>query len=307
MKIAVIGPGSMGLLYGAKLSRYEEVTLFGNNEANIREINKNGVTIKRDGKEQHFDVRADLNGRGNSFYDLVILFTKAYLTKAALDDNKAIIGPDTYLLTLQNGAGHEDILRGFADEKKILLGTTAQGSSRENAYTVVNSGLGDTAVGLIDPCTENEEFLKKLKNTFEAADFPFVIADNIRQMVWNKLMINASSSVLSGVLQVKQGYIAENPDAFEMCKNLIKDICIVANAMGMSFDVDEQITRLYNHLKNAPDGLTSIYSDLKKGRKTEVDYISGAVVNAAGKKGINVPAQDMMVHMVHAMEGLYGT
>ncbi len=134
-----------------------------------------------------------------------------------------------------------------------------------------------------------------------------MIADNIRQMVWNKLMINASSSVLSGVLQVKQGYIAENPDAFEMCKNLIKDICIVANAMGMSFDVDEQITRLYNHLKNAPDGLTSIYSDLKKGRKTEVDYISGAVVNAAGKKGINVPAQDMMVHMVHAMEGLYGT
>ena len=81
----------------------------------------------------------------------------------------------------------------------------------------------------------------------------------------------------------------------------------MANAMGMSFDVDEQITRLYNHLKNAPDGLTSIYSDLKKGRKTEVDYISGAVVNAAGKNGINVPAQDMMVHMVHAMEGLYGT
>ena len=47
MKIAVIGPGSMGLLYGAKLSRYEEVTLFGNNEANIREINNNGVTIKQ--------------------------------------------------------------------------------------------------------------------------------------------------------------------------------------------------------------------------------------------------------------------
>ena len=91
-----------------------------------------------------------------------------------------------------------------------------------------------------------------------------------------------------------------------MCKSLIRDICTVANAEGMSFDEEEQINRLYNHLKNAPGGLTSIYAHLKNGRKTEVDYISGAVVNAAIKNIIKVPAQEMIVHMVHAMEGLYG-
>jgi 2-dehydropantoate 2-reductase len=306
MKIAVIGPGSMGLLYGGKLSKCADVTLFGNNRDHIREINGNGVTMKREDSENHYDVKAVLNGQDTGIYDLVILFTKSYLTETALTENQSIIGPNTYLLTLQNGAGHENVLKKFVDEKRVLLGTTAQGSSRENAHVIVNSGLGDTSIGAFAPCDENSAFLQSIKNIFESAGFPCVISDNIRQMIWNKLMINASSSVLSGVLQVKQGYIAENPDAFEMCKSLISDICTVANAEGMCFDTNEQINRLYTHLKNAPDGLTSIYADLKNGRKTEVDYISGAVVKAAIRNNIDAPSQAMIVRMVHAMEGLYG-
>jgi 2-dehydropantoate 2-reductase len=190
------------------------------------------------------------------------------------------------------------------DENRVLLGTTAQGSSRDNPYTIVNSGLGDTALGALVPDENNQRFLLQVKEIFEKAGFPCVIGDNIRQMVWNKLMINASSSVLSGVLQVRQGYIVENADAFEMCKSLITEICLAAKAEGLKFDADEQIDRLEKHLNNAPNGLTSIYSDLKNGRKTEVDYINGAVVSAAKKHGLSVPSHEMIVHMVHAMEGL---
>ncbi len=304
MKIAVIGPGSMGLLYGAKLSESAEVTLFGNNDENIRLINENGVTIIRNDDIRHFDVKASLCGSVQESFDLIIMFTKAYLTETALEQNKELIGPETYLLTLQNGAGHENILKKFVDEKRVLLGTTAQGSSRENPFTIVNSGLGDTALGALSPDEANQRFLLQVKEIFEKAGFPCVIGDNIRQMVWNKLMINASSSVLSGILQVRQGYIVENADAFEMCKRLITEICLAADAEGLKFDTDEQIERLDKHLKNAPDGLTSIYSDLKNGRKTEVDYINGAVVSAAERHGLSVPSHEMIVHMVHAMEGL---
>ncbi len=303
MRIAVIGPGAMGLLFGAKLSQSADVTLIGNNKENISLINENGITIKRDGNSDHYNVKAALQGSLEEPFDLIVMFTKAYLTRDALEQNRAIIGPETYLLTLQNGAGHERVLSEFVVDGKVLLGTTAQGSSRENAYTIVNSGLGETALGAFSPDEQNRSFLGTLKGIFEESGFPCNVSDSIQQMVWNKLMINASSSVLSGVLQVRQGYIVENQDAFEMCKSLIKDICTVANAQGLSFDSEEQILRLEKHLKNAPGGLTSIYSDLKNGRKTEVDYINGAVVNAAGRLGISVPSHEMIVHMVHAMEG----
>ena len=306
MKIAVIGPGAMGLLYGAKLSQYAEVVLIGNNAEHIQEINDNGITLKRDGEETVYHVPAVLCGQIKEPVDIVVLFTKAYLTEAALEQNRALLGPHTVLLTLQNGAGHEETLGKFAEKKNILIGTTAQGSYRENAHTIVNSGLGDTVIGAIsDDFAGTEEIIgiEEIRNIFEKSGFLCKTSDNIKHTVWNKLMINASSSVLSGVLEVNQGYVVENCHAWEMCKDLIREICEAATGAGCSFDVEEQTERISNHLKNAPGGYTSIYADLKNGRKTEVDYISGAVVRAAKRQGKAVPTQELMVHMVHAMEG----
>lgn len=305
MKIAVIGPGAMGLLYGAKLSKCAEVILVGNNAEHVKEINDNGITLKRDGEETVFRVPAVLSGQIEEPTDMVILFTKAYLTEEALEQNKALIGPDTVLLTLQNGAGHEEKLSKFAEKKNILIGTTAQGSYRENAHTIVNSGLGDTTIGAVSDefiGTEKITGIEEIRTVFEQSDFPCIVSNNIRYTVWNKLMINASSSVLSGVLLVNQGYVVENSNAWKICKDLIREICETATGEGCSFDVEEQTERIANHLKNAPGGYTSIYADLKNGRKTEVDYISGAVVKAAERQGKTVPTQIMMVRMVHAME-----
>ncbi|MBP3205315.1 MAG: 2-dehydropantoate 2-reductase [Lachnospiraceae bacterium] len=316
MKIAVIGPGAMGLLYGAKLSQCADVVLVGNNPEHIREIQENGVTIKREGMENKYQVKAVLNGEIRDPADLILLFTKAYLTEEVLSLNRAMIGPKTMLLTLQNGAGHEEILRRFADEDRVLIGTTAQGSYRENAHVIVNSGLGDTVIGKgggkgEEPAAESKREsagnggtgrLQEIADCFVRAGFPCAISDNIRQTVWNKLMINASSSVLSGVLQRPQGYVAENGWAWEICQDLIREICETANGEGCAFDEKEQIARIQTHLQNAPGGYTSIYADLKNGRKTEVDVISGAVVRAAAKQGRPVPAQTMMVRLVHAME-----
>ena len=115
-------------------------------------------------------------------------------------------------------------------------------------------------------------------------------------------MINASSSVLSGVLGVRQGYVASDPPSWEICKDLIREICRTAALEECIFDEEEQIERIRKHLENAPDGYTSIYADLKNGRKTEVDFISGHIVRTAEKHGLSVPVQKCIVRMVHAIE-----
>ena len=84
MKIAVIGPGSMGLLFGGKLSQNAEVILIGHNAAHIHTINSDQVTIKRDGQAQTYKVPAFTNGTADGPADLIILFTKAYITRQAL-------------------------------------------------------------------------------------------------------------------------------------------------------------------------------------------------------------------------------
>ncbi len=292
----------MGLLYGAKLSVYSDVILVGNNEENINLINKNGITVKRDG-ERHYTVPTITGGTYKEKVDLIIIFTKAYVTREALEVNKNLIGEDTVVMTLQNGAGHEDVLREYVDESRIIIGTTTIGSYRENPYTVVNTGLGDTTIGPVcdDKWLENK--LKEIAEIFEDSGFPCVVTKDIKQTIWNKLMINASSSVLSGIMGQPQGAVVENDSAWELCCDLIKEMCETANAIGCKFDYEQQKDRMYKHLNAAPDGMTSICVDLKNKRKTEVDYINGAVVRAAQKIGKRVCTHETIVKIVHMMEG----
>lgn len=306
MKITVIGPGAMGLLFGGKLAACADVSLIGSNTANLKEINEKGVTIKRDGSSVTRMVPAYKGGSCKEPADVVLLFTKAYQIRDVLSENRGLIGPDTMLLTLQNGAGHDRVMREFADSAHVLIGTTKQGSYRESASVIVNSGLGETVFG--GAASQGEQApdrarLEELRSVFENAGFPCAVSDNIRFEVWNKLMINASSSVLSGVLQVPQGYVAENEMAWSICEDLIREICAAAAGEGAVFVPEEQILRVREHLRKAPDGYTSIYADIKNGRKTEADFICGAVVRAAQEQGLRVPVQETILRLVHAMEG----
>ena len=292
MKITVIGPGAMGLLFGGKLAACADVSLVGSNAANLEKINKEGVTIKRGDSSVTRMVPAYMAGTCTEPVDV-------------LTQNRALIGPDTLLLTLQNGAGHDRVMREFADSAHVLVGTTKQGSSRESGCVIINSGLGETVFG--GTAAEGEpspdpERLEELRSIFEKSGFPCAVSNNVRFEVWNKLMINASASVLSGVLQVPQGYVESNAHAWSICQDLIREICAAAAGEGAIFDPEEQILRVQDHLRKAPGGFTSIYSDIKNGRKTEADFICGAVVRAAQDQGLRVPVQETILRLVHAME-----
>jgi 2-dehydropantoate 2-reductase len=98
------------------------------------------------------------------------------------------------------------------------------------------------------------------------------------------------------------GFIAADPHAFALSKQLLHEAVTVAHAMGLEADEDHLLQEIKETSERVPEGITSICADLSKGRKTEVDTISGSVVRAAKKCGIDVPAHEFLVNMVHAME-----
>ena len=130
MKIAVLGAGAMGMLFGGYLSRRNDVFLVEVNEDRVRQINESGVLIReKDGSDGRFFPKAVSKTDGLGQMDLVIVFVKAMFTQDALSSNRGLIGKDTYLMTLQNGAGHEARLLPFTDEKHIIIGSTQHNSS----------------------------------------------------------------------------------------------------------------------------------------------------------------------------------
>ena len=300
MKIALIGPGAMGLLFGGYLSKKHDVTLIGTNQETMEDIDKNGISIQEtDGTVSRYYPHGTADSSNMPPADLILLFVKSNASYKALEQNCHLIGKDTLLLTLQNGAGHESVLRQFTDDAQILIGTTQQGSYRLSPVSICHSGQGGTAIGGI---TGSSKRFSHVAEALEQCGFPCEITDRVRGMIWSKLMINASSSVLSGILQTAQGYVAENEAAWGIAQKLVEEICAVASAEGYPFDAKEQIARIKKHLELAPDGYTSIYADIKAGRITEAPVITGAVVDAAHRLGVPVPTHEIILSFVHAME-----
>ena len=301
MRITVIGAGAMGSIYGGRLSQHNEVILVDTNEKVVDQICKNGLKIDENGTTDCYHPAALCDTSNEKPADLVILFVKALFSRSALENNRSLIGPDTRLMTLQNGAGHEDLLKEFVNEDRVIIGTTEDNGAVLDFGHVRRGGTGVTNVGML---TEDKDgFLGRLKETFDSCGFEVRIHENIQYLIWDKLFTNVSLSALTGILQVDMGYIAADEYTWKLCRQLIHETILTAAAAGLEFDEETEAEKVKKTSLNNPSGCTSIRADLRDGRRTEVDTISGAVVRAAKKYNVEVPGHEFVVNLVHAMEG----
>ena len=107
MKIAVLGAGAMGTLFGGILSQQNDVRLVEINPERVNRLNECGAIVCEADGEHTFYPKAVTDSKELGTMDLVLVFVKAMFTECALEANRSLIGKDTYLMTLQNGAGHE--------------------------------------------------------------------------------------------------------------------------------------------------------------------------------------------------------
>lgn len=300
MKIAVIGAGAMGSIYGGHLSQNNDVFLIDKNQSLVDAINSNGLKLNENSKDILYYPKAVSSSNDIGTVDLIILFVKAIFSFNALEENRNLIGDSTYIMTLQNGSGHEDILKQFVPIDRIIIGTTQDNGVMISPAYIRHGGEGKTNIGML--VEDKHSILQKLKQEFESCGFQVYIHDNIQKLIWDKLFTNVSLSVVTAILQVPMGYIANNKYAWKLTEQLVKEAVDVANAMDLDFCESEILERIKHTSLNSPNGFTSIYMDIHEKRKTEVDTISGSVVKAANKVGISVPTHNFVVNIIHALE-----
>ena len=300
MKITVLGAGAMGSLFSGYLSRKNTVTVVDISETMVSAVNSKGVRIKEsDGSVVTCHPKAALSTEGIGLQDLVIVFVKSIYTVSALETNRSIIGSDTYLMTLQNGAGHESKLLKFADRRHVIIGSTQHNSSIIEPGFINHGGSGITSIGLLDGGSES---LEPIAKNFAACGFQCTTEDNVLKQVWKKMFTNTAVSSLTALFQVPMGFIHTDPNANWLMRKLCGEAVEVANSLGLGFNYEEVVKNVENVCINAPNGYTSIYADIRDGRKTEVDTISGSVIETAHDRGIEVPYHEMTVKCIHALE-----
>ena len=300
MKITVLGAGAMGSLFSGYLSRKNEVTVVDVSDVTVNAINADGVNIKeKDGSILNCRPVAVKESKGIGHQDLVIVFVKSMFTIAALEGNRNLIGPDTYLMTLQNGAGHESKLLKFADRKHVIIGSTQHNSSVIQPGCIFHGGSGVTSIGLLDGGSKQ---LEPIAQNLTSCGFECHTEENVQKQVWKKMFTNTAASSLTALFQVPLGFIHTDPNANWLMRQLCREAVEVANSLGLGFDLEEVTNDVDKVCINAPNGYTSIYADIRDGRRSEVDTISGSVVEAAHDQGISVLYHEMVVKCIHALE-----
>lgn len=301
MNIIVIGAGAMGGSYGGRLSLCNRVTLVDTNASLVDRINASGLVLEEGGRETVFHPSAATGVCGHDKADLVVLFTKALYSRSALENVKGAIGDDTVLMSLQNGAGHERVLCEYVPRERVVIGTTEDNGYVISEGRIHHGGEGVTNIGVLDGV--DGSFLEDIRQAFEPCGFTVRIHADIRRLVWDKLMTNVSLSALTAVLQCDMGYIYNDRYARNLCTQLVKEAVAVANAQGLGFDEEAVLAKVVSVSRANPGAYTSIMKDIAAGRRTEVDTISGEVVSAAHSLGLSVPHHEMIVSLIHAMEG----
>lgn len=280
MKIAVLGAGALGCLFGAGFSSKHEVILITHHKDSADAINLQGIMIKDDTQEKRYvqNLGAYESGSFHECVDFVVILVKTTQTKEALEQNKDLIGPDTLVLTLQNGLGNYEQILPFVKNNLLLVGTTNHNSVLLGKGKIYHSGSGVTAIG---GNGVSNEYIQKVHDLFQTSGFDCVVSDNIGYLIWKKLFVNLAINSFTYITQTPMGFICHNSYAQDFVKKIITEAVVVAQAEGYKFDNEEVIKTIQNICREHMNGFSSMSQDRKKKAKTEIDSINGAIVNVA--------------------------
>lgn len=323
MRILVFGAGGIGSLVGGMLSKKYDVTLIGR-KRHMEQTRKKGLRIT--GKTDNIfypKTATKISGK----YDLIILTVKAYDTKKSMEILKSIIDSNTIILSLQNGLGNEEIVAnslknrvfsircdgipagipsilGKVDglskgNEGVLRGITNHGVVFVKPGEICHAGTGETVIGEIDGKTT--ERIKKIYSMFNSVGIKTGISKNIKKDVWAKTIINSTINPITAVTGLKNGYLLKIPALTRLVEQVCKEGVKVANREGVFFDFDifEETKKIASLTS---ENRSSMLQDIESGKKTEIDFINGAIAKIGKRHGIDTPLNNMLTALVKALE-----
>jgi 2-dehydropantoate 2-reductase len=306
MKIAILGAGAMGSLYGGFLARQMEnkVTLINTRRDHIEAINSKGLTINTpEGDLVIKNLTAVTSPAGLGVHDLVIVFVKATATEEATRRAVNLVGPETIVLTLQNGLGNIEKLCRVVDPKHVVGGINSYGSAVKGPGEIVLRGFGETVFGEIDGSVS--ERLKNLKDVFDKASLPAKISANINGVVWTKLITNIGINALCAILDVKNGQLLQHPEAEALVEAAIREALAVAQAMGVVLETDDPLAHAKKVIQNTGENICSMLQDIRAKRQTEIAVINGAIVESGAKYGVPTPINMVLTNLIKVIQRGY--
>ncbi|HTT36554.1 MAG TPA: 2-dehydropantoate 2-reductase [Burkholderiales bacterium] len=306
MKIAVVGVGAMGSVYAALLAAAgHEVWAIDTWREHIDAIQTRGLRVEGASGDRTVPVHATTHAADAGRCDLVIIATKAMHVLQAAESAQPLLGPDTVVLSIQNGLGGPEVAARVLGRERVVVGVVGgfgasirgPGHAHHNGWELVR--LGEFA-GPVSPR------LEKIAEIWRSGGFRVKCFDDIDQLIWEKLICNVC---YSGTCTIAERTIIEvitDADLWKIASGCALEASAVARARGIRLEFEDTVAYVREFGMKIPHARPSMLLDHMAGRMSEIEAINGAIPPAAAAAGLSAPYNEVVSGLVRAKERRMG-
>ena len=289
MRIAIFGAGGIGGYLGGRLSQAgEEVVLIARGE-HLQAIKEHGLKV--DSIKGGFVATPALatdNPTEAGPVDAVILGVKAWQVLDAAKAMRPMIGPETFVVPMQNGVEATAQLASVLGEKSVVVGLGGLVSYIVGPGHILHAG-GEPYVSFGESDNSTSERTQNLLEAFKNAGVTANIPANIQAALWAKLALMAVNSGIGAITRVPTGQWRSVAGSWKMAQQVAQEVLAVAAGKGIVMPSDSLASTVARLEASAPNSTSSMQRDLMEGRFSELEVQTGAVVRLGLEAGVPTP------------------
>lgn len=301
VKIAVVGAGAMGSVYAGLLgSAGNEVWAIDTWREHVDAIRERGLRVEGASGDRTVPINATTNAADAGEAELVVLATKAMDVEAAAEAALPLVGPETLVLSIQNGLGGPDAAARVLGDEHVAVGVAggfgasivAPGHAHHHGFELIR--LGERH-GPVTPRIE------RAAEVWRAAGFTVRTFDDVQRLVWEKLVCNVAFSGTCTILGRTLGEVMDDASAWAVASTCAAEAHTVGRAAGVAFGFDDPVAYVRDWAERIPGAKPSMLLDREAGRRLEVDFINGAIPRVGAEVGVTAPVNETVTALVKAL------
>ena len=301
LKVAVLGSGAMGTFFSSMLSKEAEVYLIGRSRtiSKIRELGRLEIRGKRRGRFKVNLISTEEIRKKDLSVDLVIVLVKSYDTREAVEEIKPI-SEEAIFLSLQNGIGNEETISEVigGDEDRVIGGYTNHGCTLLYPGVVLHAGEGETVIG--DLRGRISKTVEEIADLFNSCGISTRVSKEILKEMWEKVVINSAINPITAILRIKNGEILKRRNLRELGEGIISEGEALLRKLG--YHSERLKDRWIQVIEATSENKSSMLQDIERGKRTEIDYMNGAIYEKGIEMGLELPLNWTMWKLVKSLE-----
>ncbi|MBI2872010.1 MAG: 2-dehydropantoate 2-reductase [Chloroflexi bacterium] len=293
MKVAVMGTGGVGGFYGGLLARAGNSVTFIARREHLRAIREKGLSVQ--GVKKSFAVRAPATDDPASVgpVDLVLLAVKTYHNPEVLPRLKPLVGPETVVLSLQNGVENGAEMARVLGEAPVMVGCVYIAATITGPGTIAQSG-GSLRVVFGEPRGGRSARGQRLLKTFQEAGWPAELSERVTRDVWTKQVFIGAFAGVSSVARLPIGVLRQCQESRSLLRETAAETAAVGNSQGADLPPGAEARAMDVVDSFPPTTTSSMLRDIQEGKPIELEAMLGSTVRLGAQAGIPTPVNSAL-------------